>query len=138
MTPAEKRQPFRAAVPVGEPRDLNGDGRPDAWVAVDADGVASQLAYDLDFDGAPDVTLTFKDGQLVRKELVQRMEGVPATWTLFESGQLVRKERDVNGDGRADAWEEWRDGVLVRFAEDVDGDGDVDREERRGAADDQK
>jgi hypothetical protein len=131
----ETRRPFRAAIPSGEPRDLNEDGRPDAWVSLDETGATSQLAYDLDFDGAPDVTLTFAGGELVRKELVQRVEGVPATWSLFEAGQLVRKERDVNGDGRADAWEEWRDGVLVRFTEDVDGDGDVDREERRGEAD---
>ncbi len=115
-------------------RDLNGDGRKDCWEAYGPDGQVTKLAYDLDFDGKPDVTLTFEKGQLVEKEYALGFDGVSRSWSFFEKGKLVRKERDTNGDGKVDTWEYWENGELDRIGVDEDGDGQVDRWETRKRA----
>jgi hypothetical protein len=120
---------------VRKERDLNGDGRVDSWERYEPDGSLSRVAYDLDFDGKPDVTLYFEKDQLVRKELAFGFDGVPRAFAYYEKGKLVRKERDTNGDGKIDTWEYWEDGELDRVGVDLDGDGQVDRwEARRSAA----
>ena len=91
-------------------KDLNGDGKVDTWERYEPDGSLSRVAYDLDFDGRPDVTL------------------------YFEKDQLVRKERDTNGDGKVDTWEYWENGEVDRIGVDLDGDGQVDRWEARKSA----
>src|SRR6266567_985537 len=53
---------------VRKEKDLDFDGKVDAWEKYGDDGLLSQVTYDLDFDGKPDVTLFFEKGQLVRRE----------------------------------------------------------------------
>jgi hypothetical protein len=54
---------------VRKEKDLDGDGRPDAWEAYRPDGSLAIAVFDLDFDGRPDVTLTYDDqGKLVGKD----------------------------------------------------------------------
>jgi hypothetical protein len=115
-------------------KDLNGDGKIDSWELYAADGSLSRVAYDLDFDGKPDVTLFYEKDQLVRKEMAFGFDGVPRAWSFYEKGKLVRKERDTNGDGNVDSWEYWENGEIDRVGVDLDGDGQVDRWEARRAS----
>ncbi|BDG06787.1 FG-GAP repeat domain-containing protein [Anaeromyxobacter oryzae] len=114
-------------------KDLNGDGRIDTWEAYGADGALTLVVYDLDFDGKPDVTLTYEKGQLVKKEYALGFDGASRSSSFFEKGKLVRKERDTNGDGKVDYWEYWENGEIDRIGVDLDGDGQVDRWETRKA-----
>ena len=115
-------------------KDLNGDGKVDTWERYEPDGSLSRVAYDLDFDGRPDVTLYFEKDQLVRKEMAFGFDGVPRAFAYYEKGKLVRKERDTNGDGKVDTWEYWENGEVDRIGVDLDGDGQVDRWEARKSA----
>ena len=92
---------------VRKERDLNGDGRVDVWETYDDEGNVAKQAYDLDFDGKPDLVIT------------------------YEKGQLVRKERDSKGTGKVDTWEYWEDGKLDRIGVDTDGDGVVDQWQKK-------
>jgi hypothetical protein len=116
---------------VRKEKDLNGDGKIDVWELYAPDGSLSRAAYDLDFDGKPDVTLFYEKGQLVRKETAFGFDGVGRAWSYYEKGKLVRKERDTDGDGKVDTWEYWSDGEVERIGVDTDGDGQVDRWETR-------
>src|SRR5512138_2574070 len=115
-------------------KDLNGDGKIDAWEKYAADGALVRVVYDLDFDGKPDVTLFYEKDQLVKKELAFGFDGVPRSWNHYEKGKLVRKERDTNGDGQVDYWEYWENGEVDRIGVDEDGDGQVDRWEAKKTA----
>jgi hypothetical protein len=116
---------------VRKERDLNGDGRVDVWEAYDDDGNVVKQAYDLDFDGKPDLVITYEKGQLVRKDFAPGFDGRARTSAYYENGKLVRKERDTRGTGKIDTWEYWENGELDRVGTDLDGDGQVDRWERR-------
>jgi hypothetical protein len=118
---------------VRKERDLNGDGRVDAWEYFDADGNLSRQVYDMDFDGKPDVALYFEKSQLVRKEYGFGFDGKPHVWNFYEKNKLVRRERDANGDGKVDTWEYWENGEIDRIGVDLDGDGQVDKWESRKA-----
>ena len=115
-------------------RDLNGDGRVDMWQAFDADGNLVKEAFDLDFDGKPDLAITYEKGQLVKKEFAPGFDGMVRTTEYYENGKLVRKERDTKGDGKVDTWEYYENGELDRIGVDLDGDGQVDRWEARKSA----
>jgi hypothetical protein len=115
-------------------KDLNGDGKIDAWEKYAADGSLVRVVYDLDFDGKPDVTLFYEKEQLVKKELAFGFDGVPRSWNYYEKGKLVRKERDTNGDTNVDYWEYWENGEVDRIGVDDDGDGQVDRWEAKKSA----
>lgn len=121
---------------VRKEKDLNGDGKIDAWEKYGEDGTVSTLVYDFDFDGKPDSTLYFEKDQLVKKDLSFGFDGVPRTFAFYEKGKLVRKERDTTGDGKVDTWEYWEKDEIDRIGVDVDGDGQVDRWETKHAADD--
>ena len=60
-------------------RDLNGDGKVDVWEAYDDEGNVSKQAYDLDFDGKPDLVITYEKGQLVKKEFAPGFDGMART-----------------------------------------------------------
>jgi hypothetical protein len=117
---------------VRKERDLNGDGRVDMWEAYDQDGNLIKQAFDLDFDGKPDLAITYEKGQLVKKEFAPGFDGMVRTTEYYEEGKLVRKERDTKGDGKIDTWEYFENGELDRIGVDLDGDGQVDRWTRRG------
>jgi hypothetical protein len=113
--------------------DLNGDGRVDKWEALDADGNVVKEAFDMDFDGKPDLAITYEKGQLVKKEFAPGFDGMVRTTAYYEDGKLVRKERDTKGDGKIDTWEYYENGELDRIGVDLDGDGQVDRWTKRGS-----
>ncbi len=117
--------------------DLNGDGKVDEWDAYDEDGNLSKAVYDLDFDGKPDLVVTYEKGQLVKKELAPGFDGMARTVAYYENGKLVRKERDSKGTGKIDTWEYYENGELDRIGYDDDGDGQVDRWVRRKGAEDE-
>lgn len=121
---------------VRKEKDLNGDARVDAWEGYGPDGTITKLVYDLDFDGRPDVTLTFEKEQLVSKEYALGFDGVSRSTSFFEKGKLVRKERDTNSDGKVDYWEYWEGGEIDRIGQDLDGDGQVDRWEAKKVGED--
>ncbi len=112
--------------------DLNGDGKVDEWDAYDEDGNLAKAVYDLDFDGKPDLVVTYEKGQLVKKELAPGFDGMVRTVAFYENGKLVRKERDSKGTGKIDTWEYFENGELDRIGTDLDGDGQVDKWEKRG------
>lgn len=120
---------------VRKERDLNGDGKVDLWEAYDDEGNVSKQAYDLDFDGRPDLVITYEKGQLVKKEFAPGFDGMARTTAFYENGKLVRKERDTRGTGKVDTWEYWENGELDRVGVDLDGDGQVDRWDRRAGGD---
>jgi hypothetical protein len=117
---------------VRKERDLNGDGRVDMWEAYDKDGNLVKQVFDLDFDGKPDLVLSYEKGQLVTKEFAPGFDGMVRTTEYYEDGKLVRKERDTKGDGKVDTWEYYENGELDRIGVDLDGDGQIDRWTRRG------
>lgn len=119
---------------VRKERDLNRDGRVDAWETFDGEGRFAKLVFDMDFDGKPDLVVTYEKGQLVKKEYAPGFDGMARTAAFFENGKLVRKERDTKGTGKIDTWEYWEGGALDRIGVDLDGDGEVDRWDKRGAA----
>jgi hypothetical protein len=119
---------------VRKERDLNGDGRIDAWELYGPDGTVTELVYDFDFDGKPDATLHYEKDQLVKKDLAFGFDGVPRTFAYYEKGKLVRKERDTTGSGKVDSWEYWENDEIDRIGVDLDGDGQVDRWETRKPA----
>jgi hypothetical protein len=112
-------------------RDLNGDGKIDMWEALDEEGNVAKVVYDLDFDGKPDLAVTYEKGQLVKKEYAPGFDGRTRSVAYYEGGKLVRKERDSKGTGKIDVWEYWENGELDRVGYDDDGDGQVDRWEKR-------
>jgi hypothetical protein len=112
-------------------KDLNADGRVDSWERHAPDGTLAELAYDMDFDGAPDATLHFEQDRLVRKEYAFG-RGQGSVRSFYENGVLARTERDLDGDGRVDTWEHWAGGRVERIGTDLDGDGVADRWEERG------
>jgi hypothetical protein len=112
-------------------RDLNGDGRVDFWEAFDEEGNLVKQAYDLDFDGKPDLVITYEKGQLVKKEFAPGFDGMAQTFAYYENGKLVRKERASKNDGKIDTWEYWENGQLDRIGMDLEGDGQVTRWEKR-------
>ncbi len=116
---------------VRKERDLNGDGKVDVWETYDDEGNVAKQAYDLDFDGKPDLVITSEKGQLVKKEYAPGFDGMARTTAFYENGKLVRKERDTRGAGKVDTWEYWEGGELDRVGVDLDGDGQVDRWDRR-------
>ncbi len=118
-------------------RDLNGDGKVDSWEAYDEDGNLAKAVYDMDFDGKPDLIVTYEKGQLVKKEIAPGFDGRTRVIAYYENGKLVRKERDSKGNGKIDTWEYWENGELDRVGYDEDGDGQVDRWEKRSSGDDQ-
>src|SRR5512142_2987082 len=71
------------AVPVRKEKDLNGDGKIEAWELYAPDGSLTRAAYDLHCDGKPDVTLFYEKGQLVRKETAFGFDGVPRVWSYY-------------------------------------------------------
>jgi hypothetical protein len=112
-------------------RDLNGDGRVDCWEAFDEEGNLVKQAYDLDFDGKPDLVISYEGGQLVKKEFAPGFDGRFQTFAYYENGKLVRKERSTKGDGKIDVWEYWENGELDRIGYDLEGGGQVTRWEKR-------
>jgi hypothetical protein len=116
---------------VRKEKDLNGDGKVDAWELFGPDGTVATLVYDFDFDGKPDATLWFEKDQLVRKDMSFGFDGVPRTFAFYEKGKLVRKERDTTQDGKVDTWEYWENDEIDRIGVDSDGDGQVDKWETR-------
>jgi len=117
--------------------DLNGDGKVDEWDAYDEDGNLAKAVYDLDFDGKPDLVVSYEKGQLVKKELAPGFDGMARTVAYYENAKLVRKERDSKGKGAIDTWEYYEGGELDRIGYDDDGDGQVDRWVKRKGAEDE-
>lgn len=112
-------------------RDLNGDGRVDVWEVLDEEGNVSKAVYDMDFDGKPDLVVTYEKGQLVKKEIAPGFDGMARTVEYYENAKLVRKERDTRNTGKIDTWEYYENGDIDRIGHDDDGDGQVDRWEKR-------
>ncbi len=119
---------------VRKERELNGDGRIDSWETFDEEGKTAKHAYDLDFDGKPDLVITYEKGQLVKKEYSAGFDGLSRVAAFYENGKLVRKERDQRGTGKVDTWEYFEAGELDRIGTDLDGDGEVDTWEKRPGA----
>jgi hypothetical protein len=104
--------PDGARAIVRRERDLDGDGRTDAWEDLVGGRVAVR-ALDLDGDGRPDLVLRYDArGELAVKEYAFGADGRPRVRAFYEGGALVRRERDRDGDGKPDAWESWVGGEL--------------------------
>lgn len=114
-------------------RDLNFDGRKDAWASYDDEGNLMTEQLDLDFDGSVDLVAHRRGGKLVRQELDSNHDGKTDVWRHFEDNVLARVERDTNGDGRLDYWEYHEGGQLDRIGYDRDGDGRVEQWDRAPA-----
>ncbi len=93
---------------------------------------------DRDRDGKPDRWITWRDGEIVSKELDLNYDGKPDTRMDFteeadERGRvrrLVAESRDTDHDGKADLWKSHVDGNVMSIREDRDRDGRADRERR--------
>lgn len=108
-------------------RDLNFDGRPDAYVYPDASGQPVEEEMDLDVDGVIDVVNYYSDGRLTRKEMSTDFTGAIAVVKFYDAeGELSRIERDTDSDGKVDVWEYYQSRHKVRTGRDVDGDGSPD------------
>jgi hypothetical protein len=107
--------------------DSNFDGKVDIWTWFDASGEKTKEAFDLDFDGRPDVIRYYEKGVLVRKETFHGRSDRPSQVAHYEGGVKVRVERDDSGKGRFDTFEHYENGRLQRIGYDLDGDGTIDR-----------
>lgn len=106
-----------------EPRDRNGDGRPDEWI-YSANGRPVTDALDDDFDGRVDRIRHYDaKGRLVSSDEDLNGDGVTETTSLYEDGQLARRRTDSDGDGQADTWSFYRGDELLRTEIDKNGDG---------------
>lgn len=108
-------------------RDLNFDGRPDAYEYPDASGQPVEEEMDLDVDGIIDVVNYYNGGLLTRKELSTDFTGKIAVVKFYDTeGELSRIERDSDNDGKVDVWEYYQSKRKIRTGRDVDGDGAPD------------
>lgn len=123
-----------ARVLVRKDTDLNRDGQIDARSEYDDNGLLVLEMFDGDFDGQFDIWDHYQDVSgtgvptRVLTEVDTTYDGRPNIFITYRDGQVVRKERDTNGDGRIDHWEKFdSEGRVVRSGRDTNYDGTVDQ-----------
>ena len=108
-------------------RDLNFDGRVDAYLYTNDAGEVFEEEFDLDVDGVVDVINYYRMGVLTRKEMSVDFTGDITIIKYYDSnGKLTRVERDEDNNNRIDTWEYYQDEVKIRTGRDVSGDGTPD------------
>jgi hypothetical protein len=110
--------------------DTNLDGIKDVVRTFNAKGEALKEQADRDYNGKPDVWLSFVDGRISEEDLDTNGDGKPDVWKFYIDGQLNRIRRDRNFDGNPDQWEIYTKGRLERIGVDESFDGHVDRWDR--------
>jgi hypothetical protein len=90
---------FKNGVPVSNELDDNFDGKWDVALSYSARGFLSSGQQDTDFNGIPDMTVTYENG--IQKQTDWRPNGtnVVLLRQLFRHGVLDEELRDLNGDG---------------------------------------
>jgi hypothetical protein len=107
--------------------DTNLDGVKDVVRVFNEKGESLREEADGDYDGRPDVWITFANGRISKEELDTNGDGRPDVSKFYVTGQLSRIQRDTNFDGKPDRWEFYENGKLQRIGLDLDFDGHVDR-----------
>ncbi len=107
--------------------DMNFDGAVDITRFFGPDGEITQEEHDFDFDGRIDQIAYFEGGQLVRKELDTNFDNRIDTWVWCEGSLFSRQERDRHHRGRVDTWELFERGVLREARYDDNNDGEPER-----------
>lgn len=107
--------------------DLNFDGRIDAFLHYDDQGVLNREQYDMDFDGRIDLGRYYKENLLFLDEQDLDHDGYVDAWRRYDKARLVRIDHDRDHDGRPDMFTFYAAGQIDRVGYDVDGDGKVDR-----------
>jgi hypothetical protein len=108
-------------------RDVNGDGRVDAWEYYDRKQQLVKTGFSLRNDGVLDAWL-FRNaqGQTTKIEVATRRDGTVSRWEYYENGQLARTEEDADGNGKIDRWQTYDSGILWDTKVDKNGDGRPD------------
>ena len=108
-------------------RDLNFDGRVDAYLYTNDAGEVFEEEFDLDVDGVVDVINYYRQGVLTRKEMSVDFTGDITIIKYYDSkGKLTRVERDEDNNNRIDTWEYYQDEIKIRTGRDISGDGTPD------------
>lgn len=118
-----------AGRPVRIERDLNFDGRIDAWEHYQ-NGALAEEEIDLDLDGKIDVVRTYQGGVAATKRYAVGFRADMVVLRRYDpQGNLVQVERDTDRDGVVDVWEHYSPGSLSpdRVEVDANRDGVPDR-----------
>jgi hypothetical protein len=110
--------------------DLNLDGKVDASVYYDAQGLERRRELDYDRDGRTDEIQELEGGTLRVKQRETNFDDKLDTWDFYEGDRLVRRERDSGSDGVIDQWWEFdRPGQpdCATLYADTSGDGAPDK-----------
>jgi len=108
--------------------DIDGDGRPDRWVAYHV-GARSDIWEDASGSGGPDLHFIFALGgePLDRIELDTDEDGRTDRIIHYADGVLRAESWDTDGDGVLDRFDRFDDdGNVETRLEDLDGDGRID------------
>jgi len=82
-----------------EEADNNLDGRIDEWRTFSTRQVTSSGQVDTDFNGLPDVTMTYSNGIVMQADWRPNGTNAVLLRQLFRHSVLVEELRDLNGDG---------------------------------------
>lgn len=96
-------------------RDVDGDGRIDAWEYYNGEHRLVKVGFSLAGSGVLDAW-AYRDetGQIAKIEVSTRRDGVVDRWEYYKHGQLARVEEDTNRDGSVDRWSTYEDGILAK------------------------
>jgi tetratricopeptide (TPR) repeat protein len=120
--------PAGGSAPILREEDLDGDRRPDRWIAYVGD-LRRELLEDRNHDGRPEVRVRFAaDGEAVERiELDPDADGRPERVFQYADGRLASEARDTDGDARLDRFETFdASGAVTSREEDLNADGRVD------------
>ena len=123
-------------VPAGaEVFDDNGDGRPDRWEIITAEGSIKSYA-DTTGDGRYDYIQEYDEAGMKKYEAQDfNGDGLLDDFYFYSRDVLLRREIDTNYDGQVDAWVYLKEGIYVeRYQRDTDFDGVVDKEKTFGGS----
>ncbi len=109
-------------------RDLNFDGKDDAWRFFSPAGSLVKEELDLDYDGRVDLLNTYdaNSGVLVLQEMAMGFHGRLSGRRILRDGKVTSVEYDTDGDGVIDTWEFYEKQKLVRIGKDTNNDGKQD------------
>ncbi|MDD5465939.1 MAG: hypothetical protein PHP73_06330 [Candidatus Omnitrophica bacterium] len=72
--------------------DTVGDGKAHKWVHNDIYDRLTEVDYDANLDGKPDVWEYYKNGEVYKKEIDTDYDGKPNIREYYKNGKLVKKE----------------------------------------------
>src|SRR6266850_2551020 len=80
---------------------------------------ATTYRRDLNHDGKPDAWEVWENGHRVEARADRNFDGQVDNWHFYDKGEIVRSEADDNFDGKVDAWWTYANGYWIDGKRDV-------------------